>query len=89
MAHINDTHSKRPLAHPVARVCELTGYGPTTVWKLIADGRLDVVRVPGIRRTLVTDEGLVRLLGPSAVSEPSPRRLRRRPRKATQPEVKA
>jgi len=55
------------------------------VWKLIADGRLDVVRVPGIRRTLVTDESLVRLVVPPSTLEPQ-RRRRGRPRKTAQPE---
>jgi hypothetical protein len=67
----------RPLSHTVARVCELTGYGPTSVWKLIADGKLDVVRVPGLRRTLITDASLMRLLAPA----PAESRPYRRPRK--------
>ena len=84
MAQIINTPRGRPLSHTVPRVCELTGYGPTTVWKLIADGRLDVVRVPGIRRTLVTDESLVRLIAPPSTVEPQ-RRRRSRPRKTAQP----
>jgi hypothetical protein len=80
MAHITNKLGNRPLSHTVSKVCELTGYGPTTVWKLIADKRLEVVRVPGIRRTLVTDDSLVRLLAPACASAPQPRR-RGRPRK--------
>jgi hypothetical protein len=83
MAHID--LGNRPLSHTVSKVCELSGFGPTTVWKLIADGRLKAVRVEGIRRTLVTDESLVRLL--ASAPQPQPRR-RGRPRKlpvTTQP----
>ena len=70
----------RPVSHTIPRVCELTGYGPTTIWKLIGDGRLDVIRLEGVRRTLITDESLVRLLTPT--SQPR-RRGRGRPRKTS------
>jgi len=76
-----DVTLNRPLTHPISRVCELTGYGPTTIWKLIADGRLEVIRLEGIRRTLVTDASLMRLLAPAPKSELQPRRKRGRPRK--------
>jgi excisionase family DNA binding protein len=70
----------RPICHTISKVCELTGYGPTTVWKLIADGRLQALRVPGIRRTLVSDASLIRLLAPALESEPHQPRKRGRPR---------
>jgi hypothetical protein len=68
-----------PLAVTVAKACELSGYGPTTIWALLKSGRLRAVRVPGVRRTLVDYGSLVRLLAP-ATAEPAPRR-RGRPRK--------
>jgi hypothetical protein len=46
---------------------------------LLKDGRLDAVRVPGIRRTLVSFASLERLLAPPSES-PSPAKSRRRVR---------
>ena len=51
-----------PLAVTVARACELTGFGQTSIWAFIKDGRLSAVRLPGVRRTLVSYESLRRLL---------------------------
>lgn len=68
-----------PLAVSVKRTCELSGLGPTTVWAFLRNGRLEAVRVPGVRRTLVAYHSIVRLLAP-AVELPTPRR-RGRPRK--------
>jgi hypothetical protein len=67
-----------PLAVTVTKACELSGFGPTTIWAFLKDGRLEAVRVPGVRRTLVSYASLVRLFAPSP--EPPPRR-RGRPRK--------
>ena len=38
----------------VKRACELSSLGPSTVWTFIRDGRLQVVRVPGVRRHSIT-----------------------------------
>ncbi len=67
-----------PLAVTVPHACRLSGYGPTTIWALVRDGRLRAVRVPGIRRTLVAYDSLRDLL-----AAPAPPRVRRqgRPRK--------
>src|SRR5262245_28066761 len=70
------TTNARPISHTIARVCALTGYGPTTVWKLIASHRLEVIRLKGVRRTLVTDASLMRLLAPAS----APRRRGRPPK---------
>ena len=43
-----------PLAVTVQRACELSGLGPTSIWAFLKDGRLEAVRVPGVRRTLVS-----------------------------------
>jgi hypothetical protein len=69
-----------PLAVTVQRACELSGLGPTSIWAFLKDGRLEVVRVPGVRRTLVSYPSLARLLAPASASLPTPAR-RGRPRK--------
>jgi hypothetical protein len=51
-----------PLAVTVARACELTGFGQTSIWAFIKDGRLEAVRLPGFRRTLVSYDSLKRLI---------------------------
>jgi hypothetical protein len=74
------TDETTPLAVTVPQACRLSGYGPTTIWALMRDGRLRAIRVPGIRRTLVAYESLRDLLAPPIASVPPPRR-RGRPRK--------
>jgi hypothetical protein len=70
-----------PLAVTVQRACELSGLGPTSIWAFLKEGRLEAVRVPGVRRTLITYASLERLFAPpsAAQSQPEPRR-RGRPR---------
>lgn len=63
-----------PLAVTVQRACELSGLGPTSIWAFLKDGRLEAVRVPGIRRTLVSYASLARLLAPASASQPSAQR---------------
>jgi hypothetical protein len=53
-----------PLAVTVAKACELSGFGPTSIWAFLKSGRLEAVRVPGVRRTLVNYASLARLLSP-------------------------
>jgi len=78
-----------PLAVTVARACELSGFGQTSIWTFIKDGRLDAVRLPGVRRTLVSYESLRRLLEGASIG-PRPKQGRGRPRKeAARPEVVA
>ena len=64
-----------PLTVSVAKACELSGFGPTSVWAFLKDGRLEAVRVPGIRRTLITYRSLMKLLAPSrrGAAAPPPR----------------
>jgi hypothetical protein len=73
------TANSNPLAVPVQRACELSGLGATSIWAFLKDGRLEAVRVPGLRRTLVSYPSLVRLLSASPIVEtrPEPRRRRR------------
>jgi hypothetical protein len=68
-----------PIAVSIAKACELSGLGPTTIWAFLRDGRLEAVRVPGVRRTLVRYMSLAQLFAPASASPP-PRR-RGRPRK--------
>jgi hypothetical protein len=76
---LNDQRPQRnPLTVPISQACQLSGYGPTTIWKFIRDGRLDIVRVAGVRRTLISYYSLARLLAPACPSEPTPRKRGRR-----------
>jgi hypothetical protein len=63
-----------PLAVTVQRACELSGLGPTSIWAFLKDGRLEAVRVPGVRRTLVSYASLARLLAPAPDSQPTTQR---------------
>src|ERR1700753_1840743 len=63
-----------PLAVTVQRACELSGLGPTTIWTFLKDGRLEAVRVPGLRRTLGSYSSLVRFLSPPSNAEAAPNR---------------
>jgi hypothetical protein len=74
------TPEAKPLTVTIPRACQISGYGPTTIWQLVRDGRLEIVRVAGIRRTLIIYDSLERLLAPARPSQTSPRR-RGRPRK--------
>jgi hypothetical protein len=66
-----------PLAVTVQRACELSGLGPTSIWAFLKDGRLEAVRVPGVRRTLVRYASLERLLATPSDSPSSPKPRRR------------
>jgi hypothetical protein len=63
-----DERGLKPLALTVKATCMLTGLGPTKVWGLIRDGRLEVARVDG--RTLVIYTSVERLLSPNQQRTP-------------------
>ena len=63
-----------PLAITVQRACELSGLGQTSIWAFLKDGRLEAVRVPGVRRTLVSYASLARLLAPAPDSQSTTQR---------------
>jgi excisionase family DNA binding protein len=68
-----------PLTITIATARQITGLGNTTLWKLIAEKKLQTVRIG--RRRLVVYDSLRALLAPRADTQPqSPRRGR--PRKA-------
>jgi hypothetical protein len=75
-----------PLAVSAKRACELSGLGLSSIWAFLRDGRLEAVRVPGVRRTLVSYASLARLLAPPPAA---PRRRRGRPRKVEANEATA
>ena len=66
-----------PLTVSVAKACELSGFGPTSIWAFLKDGRLEAVRVPGIRRTLISYQSLVNLLTSPAKAPPRRQRTSR------------
>jgi hypothetical protein len=75
-----------PYAIPMVETCRIGGFGPTTGWKLIKEGRLQVVRIAGIDRTFVVYDSLMGLLRSSTTSALAPqRRPRGRPRKTAEP----
>jgi hypothetical protein len=67
-----------PLAVTVQQACQLSGLGATSVWAFLKSGRLEAVRVPGVRRTLVSYASLERLLAPQSIPQSEPQRRRRR-----------
>jgi hypothetical protein len=76
-------NEREPITVTVPKACELSGFGLTTVWKLVKEGRLKVRRVPGIDRTLIVYSSLRELLTPAVhenTAVPPPRRPRGRPR---------
>jgi excisionase family DNA binding protein len=55
------------LGYRINEVCNIAGIGRTLVYRLVADGKLDVVRVGGC--TIVTAASLEALLTPRNGSE--------------------
>lgn len=68
-----------PITVTISTARKLSGLGATTIWRLIKDHKLEVVRVG--RRTLVTFRSLEALLTPCSSSEPRGHRGRPRKRK--------
>lgn len=66
------TDIDRPLTHTVPALSKRTGVCEASIWNLIREGKLDVIRNPGgIKRTLVTDQSATRLFGPRLPAVPS------------------
>lgn len=57
----------KPLTVTVATTRKISGLGNTTIWALIKQGKLEVVRIG--RRTLITFRSLEALLVPSQRAE--------------------
>lgn len=89
MSTLASSHDEsRPLAVTVKRASELSGLGLTSIWAFLRDGRLEAVRVPGVRRTLVSYPSLARLLAPPSTGPTQPRK-RGQPRKLAAKNVAA
>jgi excisionase family DNA binding protein len=58
-----DSGPLKPLTVTVATTKKITGLGNTTIWGLIKNGKLEVVRIG--RRTLITYRSIEALLAPS------------------------
>jgi len=71
-----------PLTVTFQTAKKLSGLGLTTLWKLVKEKRIEIVRIGG--RSLITYRSLLALLTPTA-SEAPPRRGR--PRKPAQAEL--
>jgi hypothetical protein len=52
----------KPITVTVPTACAVSGLGPTTIWALVKEKKLDTVKIG--RRTLVTWNSLERLLTP-------------------------
>jgi excisionase family DNA binding protein len=68
-----------PITVTVKRARELTGLGNTTIYRLIAEKRLEIHRIAGVDRTLITFASLQKLLAPDPsenTAVPPPRRPR-------------
>ena len=70
-----------PLTVTFQRAKQLSGLGLTTLWKLVKEKRIEIVRIGG--RSLITYRSLQSLLTPTA-SDVTSRRSRGRPRKHAQ-----
>jgi hypothetical protein len=67
-----DVHEAKPVTVSVSTAKRLSGLGATTLWGLIRDQKLEVVRIR--RRTLITYRSLEGLLAPSSTSRQQRRR---------------
>jgi hypothetical protein len=70
--------SFEPLTVTVAKACELSGFGPTSIWAFLKDRRWEAVRVDGVRRTLISYQSLMKLLASDEASSHERRSLRRK-----------
>jgi hypothetical protein len=76
----NDPSSQtKPLTITVPEACRLSGLGATTLWQFIRDGRVEIVRIARIKRTLIIYDSLVRLLTPTHESQPTQGKRRTHP----------
>jgi hypothetical protein len=81
MAQVTKNPDLEPLAVTVGRACELSGFGPASIWAFLRDGRLEAVRISGVRRTLISFRSLAKLLAPPSALEPPARRRGRPPKR--------
>jgi len=82
------TSDTTPIAVTLPNASRMSGLGLTTLWAYLKDGRLEPIRPPGVRRTLISVRSLRALLTPEPQPAQPPKRRRGRPRKSapvTQP----
>ena len=61
---MTDTHTDTPLLRSIRSTAERLSLGVSTVWKLIAQGRLETIKIG--RRTLVKEASIEKLAGGSS-----------------------
>jgi hypothetical protein len=80
-----------PITISIDETCRMTGYGRTTVWKLIKERKIKALRRKDVRRTLPYLASVKELLAPPPTNrmsaEPRPKRGRGRPNELPQPEA--
>ena len=79
--HADESLTVEPITMTVPETCRITGYGPTTVWRLIKEGKIKVLRLEGVRRTLPYVASVKELLGqppPAGGTSAGPPATRRR-----------
>ena len=83
---LSQSGAVEPLTVTVAKACELSGFGPTSIWAFLKDRRLEAVRVKGVRRTLISYRSLTKkLLAFDEALSHQQRPLRRKPVQGTSP----
>jgi hypothetical protein len=85
-----DEAEHAPITVTAREAARLSGFGLTSIWAFIKDGRLKTRRVPGVDRTLILYSSLQALLTPDPsenTKTPPPRRPRGRPAKPCAPHV--
>jgi hypothetical protein len=78
---------RQPLAVTFGAASEISGLGPTTLWKFAKEGRIRLIRPRGIRRTLIDYSSLRELLFPEQTDTPAPSHQRERRSRKRAPEV--
>ena len=64
--HRTNADKPQRLAYRVSDTCHAGGFGKSTLYKLAAEGRLELIRIRG--RTLVTADSLHRLIDEARAS---------------------
>jgi hypothetical protein len=72
MASIETELTPFAITFPTAR--KISGFGFTTLWRLGKEGRIKLIRIPGVQRTLIAYPSLKELLTPCEPAPP-PQRL--------------
>lgn len=60
-----------PLTVTFRMASQVSGLGQTSLWKYVKEGRIRVIRPPGLRRTLIDFASLKKLLAPEMTDTPA------------------